>query len=159
MKPFLQRIAQAFYKEYGADVVERTFVFPNRRAGLFFQRYLSDAIDRPLFSPDVMTINECIQLAAREQPVDRLGALFRLYASYRKVSGSDEGFDNFVFWGEMLLADFDSYCQASDRVVRTYADPVQWNRMSLHNIARSGIFAADRAVAEYADHIWHVPHK
>ena len=107
MKPFLQRIAQAFYKEYGADVVERTFVFPNRRAGLFFQRYLSDAIDRPLFSPDVMTINECIQLAAREQPVDRLGALFRLYASYRKVSGSDEGFDNFVFWGEMLLADFD----------------------------------------------------
>ncbi len=107
MKPFLQRIAQAFYKEYGADVVERTFVFPNRRAGLFFQRYLSDAIDRPLFSPDVMTINECIQMAAREQPVDRLGALFRLYASYCKVSGSSEGFDNFVFWGEMLLADFD----------------------------------------------------
>ncbi len=107
MKPFLQRIAQAFYKEYGADVVERTFVFPNRRAGLFFQRYLSDAIDRPLFSPDVMTINECIQMAAREQPVDRLGALFRLYASYCKVSGRGEGFDNFVFWGEMLLADFD----------------------------------------------------
>ena len=59
----------------------------------------------------------------------------------------------------LLLADFDSYCQASDRVVQTYADPVQWNRMSLHNIARSGVFAADRAVAEYADHIWHVPHK
>ena len=36
-----------------------------------------------------MTINECIQMAAREQPVDRLGALFRLYASYCKVSGSD----------------------------------------------------------------------
>ena len=31
--------------------------------------------------------------------------------------------------------------------------------MSLHNIARSGIFAADRAVAEYADTIWHVPYK
>ena len=59
----------------------------------------------------------------------------------------------------LLLADFDSYCQASDQVVQTYADPVQWNRMSLHNIARSGVFAADRAVAEYADHIWHVPHK
>ena len=59
----------------------------------------------------------------------------------------------------LLLADFDSYCQASDRVVRTYADPVQWNRMSLHNIARSGVFAADRAVAEYADNIWRVPHR
>ena len=31
--------------------------------------------------------------------------------------------------------------------------------MSLHNIARSGIFAADRAVAQYADTIWQVPHK
>ena len=33
------------------------------------------------------------------------------------------------------------------------------NRMSLHNIARSGVFAADRAVAQYADNIWHVPYK
>jgi starch phosphorylase len=44
-------------------------------------------------------------------------------------------------------------------MVKTYADAEQWNRMSLHNIARSGIFAADRAVAEYADNIWHVSHK
>ncbi len=59
----------------------------------------------------------------------------------------------------LLLADFESYCQAEKRMVRTYADQEAWNRMSLHNIARSGIFAADRAVAEYADHIWHVPHR
>ena len=44
-------------------------------------------------------------------------------------------------------------------MVETYGKPEVWNRMSLHNIARSGIFAADRAVAEYADNIWHVPHK
>ena len=44
-------------------------------------------------------------------------------------------------------------------MVETYADPLKWNRMSLHNIARSGIFAADRAIAQYADNIWHVPHK
>ena len=107
MIPFLQRIAQAFYQAYGQEVAGYTFVFPNRRAGLFFQRYLAEAIDHPLFSPEVMTINECIQLAAQGQPVDRLGALFRLYDSYHKVSGSNEGFDNFVFWGEMLLTDFD----------------------------------------------------
>ena len=59
----------------------------------------------------------------------------------------------------LLLADFASYCEAEKRMVETYADPVKWNRMSLHNIARSGIFAADRAIAQYADNIWHVPHK
>ena len=59
----------------------------------------------------------------------------------------------------LLLADFQAYCQAEQRMAETYADKEKWNRMSLHNIARSGIFAADRAVAQYADNIWHVPHK
>ena len=59
----------------------------------------------------------------------------------------------------LLLADFASYCAASHRVVDTYADREKWNRMSLHNIARSGIFSADRSIADYADTIWHVPYK
>ncbi len=59
----------------------------------------------------------------------------------------------------MLLQDFAPYCGAERRVEERYADRDAWNRMSLMNIARSGIFAADRAVAEYADNIWHVPHK
>ena len=44
-------------------------------------------------------------------------------------------------------------------MVETYEDAARWNRMSLLNIARSGDFAADRAVREYADHIWHVSHR
>ena len=59
----------------------------------------------------------------------------------------------------MLLADFAAYCDAERRMVETYRDQTAWNRMSLHNIARSGIFAADRSIAEYADHIWNVDHK
>ena len=59
----------------------------------------------------------------------------------------------------MLLQDFASYCAAEQRMADTYARSEEWNRMSLINIARSGIFAADRAVAQYADTIWHVPHK
>ncbi len=59
----------------------------------------------------------------------------------------------------MLLADLPSYCEAQQRVSLAYGDRDRWNTMSLHNIARSGIFAADRAVAQYADIIWHVPHR
>ena len=59
----------------------------------------------------------------------------------------------------MLLQYFPSYCAAEQRMADTYADRGTWNRMSLLNVARSGIFAADRAVAQYADTIWHVPHK
>ena len=56
----------------------------------------------------------------------------------------------------MLLADLRSYCEAQDRVDATYRKPAEWNRMSLVNIARSGRFSSDRAVAEYARDIWHV---
>ena len=59
----------------------------------------------------------------------------------------------------LLLADFASYCAAERRMVETYADRQLWNRMSLHNVARSGIFAADRSIADYAETIWHIPYK
>ena len=56
----------------------------------------------------------------------------------------------------MLLADLRSYSDAQDRVDAAYRDPTRWNRMSLINIARSGRFSSDRAVAEYARDIWRV---
>ncbi|MCQ2388444.1 MAG: glycogen/starch/alpha-glucan phosphorylase [Kiritimatiellae bacterium] len=56
----------------------------------------------------------------------------------------------------MLLADLRSYAEAQDRVDATYLQPEKWNRMSLVNVARSGFFSSDRAVAEYARNIWHV---
>lgn len=59
----------------------------------------------------------------------------------------------------MLIADFNSYLDAQHRMQETYLDRELWNRMSLHNIARADIFAADRAIAQYADNIWHVNHK
>ena len=57
----------------------------------------------------------------------------------------------------LLLADFESYKAAHQRAGETYKDPAQWNRMSLINIARSGIFAADRSIRDYAKDIWNVP--
>ena len=57
----------------------------------------------------------------------------------------------------LLLADFESYKAAHQRAGVTYKDPALWNRMSLTNIARSGIFAADRSIRDYAKDIWNVP--
>ena len=57
----------------------------------------------------------------------------------------------------LLLADFESYRDAHQRAGLAYQDPKRWNRMALMNIARSGIFAADRSIRDYARDIWHVP--
>ena len=54
----------------------------------------------------------------------------------------------------MCLADFRAYCEAHDKVDKAYADKIGFAKMSLKNIANSGLFAADRSVAEYAENIW-----
>ncbi len=107
MTPFLHQVASLFYRQYGADINRLAFVFPNRRAGLFFQKYLSEMADAPLFSPTILTINDLfVQLDGRRQ-ADKIGMLFMLYKIYVRRSGSTETFDDFLYWGEMLLGDFD----------------------------------------------------
>ena len=56
----------------------------------------------------------------------------------------------------MVLADFADYSKAQQEASQAYLNTQHWNRMSLVNIAKSGIFAADRAIREYADSIWHL---
>lgn len=107
MKPFLYQVASLFYEKWGAEVSRLAFVFPNRRTGLFFQKYLSEVADTPLFSPTILTINDLFIQLSGKQSADRISMLFILYDIYIRQSGSTETFDEFLYWGEMLLNDFD----------------------------------------------------
>lgn len=107
MTPFLYQVASLFYQQYGAEVSKLAFVFPNRRTGLFFQKYLSEVADKPLFSPMILTINDLFVQLSGKQAADKINMLFMLYDIYIRHSGSTETFDEFLYWGEMLLNDFD----------------------------------------------------
>jgi len=106
-----------FLSEVAADVSARyssldkvTIVFPNRRAILFFRKYLAAHISKPVFSPRMVTIEEFIQSFSTLRVLDKLQLIFELYKSYCKVmyrNGTPESFDRFYFWGDMLLRDFD----------------------------------------------------
>jgi starch phosphorylase len=78
------------------------------------------------------------------------GESFHDIASY--LIGSSDGIAD----PYMVLADFDSYCHIQKEAARRYSDPILWNKMSLRNIASAGRFAADRAIKEYAEKIWHI---
>ena len=107
MTPFLYRIAQAFYKKYGNEISRLAFVFPNRRSGIFFQKYLAEVSGKPIFSPKVTTINDLMAELSPYTLIDRISLLVTLYKKYIELRKSNETFDNFVFWGDMLLGDFD----------------------------------------------------
>jgi len=60
-----------------------------------------------MFSPEVLTINDLIKKWSPLMVEDNLGLLFRLYKIYTSVCKTDESFDEFYHWGEMILGDFD----------------------------------------------------
>ena len=81
-----------------------------------------------------------------------------------KVGFDGESFEdiaNYLIEGNrpdpyMCLIDFDSYMDAYYRMDNTYKNFEEWNKMSLNNIARSGFFAADRSINDYANTIWDI---
>ena len=56
----------------------------------------------------------------------------------------------------MLIADYRSYADCQNRLYSRVSDPGELARLALVNTAESGVFAADRAVAEYARNIWNI---
>lgn len=108
MKPFLHQVAETFYRKESENLQHIAFVFPNRRSGKFFQNYLTEFTgDKPQFSPRIVTINSLVTELSKLEPVDKIKLLFTLYEEYIALRQTDEPFDHFVFWGEMLIADFD----------------------------------------------------
>ncbi|MFA8434770.1 MAG: PD-(D/E)XK nuclease family protein [Marinifilaceae bacterium] len=107
MNSFLRQLSGELYNRYGDRLSDCWLIFPNRRAGLFFSKYLNEIVEQPLFSPRILTSNEMIREFSSLMVEDNLGLLFRLYRKYIEKRQVKESFDEFYHWGEMLLADFD----------------------------------------------------
>lgn len=107
MEPFLKTVAAKMLEVYGKDIHKVLFVFPNRRSGLFFQHYLTSFIKTPIFSPRISNIADFIQELSDYKVADRIYLLFLLYKNFISINNSEETFDDFHYWGEMLLNDFD----------------------------------------------------
>jgi hypothetical protein len=107
MEYFLQRIAKSLYTEHGDRLRDHCLVFPSRRSGLFFLKYLSAEIEKPVWMPSVMTINDLFRSLSDLHQAENEILLLELYKVFRSISRSGESFNDFYFWGDMLLNDFD----------------------------------------------------
>ncbi len=107
MKYFLERIAESLYSDFGNTLNRHCLVFPGRRAGLYLLKYLAAGLEKPVWAPPVMTINDLFRSYSPLQTAENEILLFELYKVYRKIKQSPVSFDDFFFWGDMLLNDFD----------------------------------------------------
>ncbi|AYD40167.1 glycogen/starch/alpha-glucan phosphorylase [Clostridium fermenticellae] len=67
-------------------------------------------------------------------------------------------YDNLLFNNDeyFVLKDFAPYVEAQNRINNLYRDKNKWNKMSILNIANSGVFSSDNTITKYANEIWHI---
>ncbi|MCH5347471.1 MAG: hypothetical protein J1E63_10185 [Muribaculaceae bacterium] len=113
MKEFLQQVAHAYCANESKYLIDYCFIFPNKRSGTFFTHFIEEEMGMQTFIlPVITSMSDFVDSFSSLLPASRYEQLFTLYNCYSKLSQDITDFDRFLFWGEMLLNDFndvDSY--------------------------------------------------
>jgi hypothetical protein len=108
ISPFLKDVARVLLQQYNNNLSSICVVFPNKRARLFFSHYLSQISGGiPVWAPSYRTITELIGELSGFVLTDKIQLIFELFSSYKEISGTEENFDDFYYYSEILLSDFD----------------------------------------------------
>ncbi|MGN0188928.1 MAG: PD-(D/E)XK nuclease family protein [Candidatus Cryptobacteroides sp.] len=148
MEPFLKQVAVKYLT--GPEISSYCFIFPNRRSSAFFRKYLAESASFPFVAPKMVTINELFCRGADVEPMDRVNQLLVLYDCYKELNPNPEPLDEFFFWGDVILSDFND-------VDKWLADPKQLyaNVSDLKEIQDSYSYLTDNqreAIAEFLSH-------
>ncbi len=111
--PFLKKLAKEYIRQEADNLVDYTFVFPNRRSTSFFKKYLiEESRGRPMLLPEITTISDFISEQSGLTEASRVELLIILYHVFvsleqkKSFQNIAQSFDNFLFWGDMILSDF-----------------------------------------------------
>ena len=107
MESFLKQVAADLYSRKDGKLARTALVFPNKRAGLFFNEYLAQQSDKPLWAPSAISISELFRSLSKREVGDPVKLICELYKVFQSATQSKETLDDFYFWGELLLSDFD----------------------------------------------------
>lgn len=123
MKTFLAEVARSLYSKYGNDIASLSVLFSSRRARLFFADALAAIADRPIWEPEYLSMDDVMGELSSLRSADKVRLVTELYRVYSRYH--EETFDQFYFWGEMLLADFDmidKYMVDASQLFRNISD-------------------------------------
>ena len=109
---FLEEVVDYTFRKYD-DFRKLSIIFPNRRAGLYFQKALSKKTKKTTWSPKVQTMEEFVQgftdIKISDDVADSILLNHYLFKTIQKHQEEESkvSFDNFYFWGQILIKDFD----------------------------------------------------
>ena len=107
MKSFLSHVV-SYILENNTNISNLTLVLPSKRAGVFLKNELSQQIQKTSFAPDILSIEELVEQISGYTSVSNTELLFEFYTIYKELTPKDsqEPFDSFSKWAQILLQDF-----------------------------------------------------
>ena len=114
---FLEEVVNYTFRKY-SDLRKLSIIFPNRRAGLYFQKALSKKVKKPIWSPKVFTMEDFVQGFSDIKISDGVSDnillnyyLFQIIQKYQQKE-SRVSFEKFYYWGQILINDFEDIDQS-----------------------------------------------
>ncbi|MDI9535110.1 MAG: hypothetical protein QM212_03930, partial [Bacteroidota bacterium] len=106
MKSFLFEVAQNIIQQKD-DFQNICIVVPNRRTELFLKKEIVNSLNETSWLPQIITIKSIFESNSNLIVEDDLLLISKLFNVYKNCTGSNENFDNFYYWGQIILSDFD----------------------------------------------------
>ena len=104
---FLEKLTDKIYNCYGENISNVCFVLPNRRAGLYLKKYLSQKIKHTTWSPSIFSIEDFVCHITGLSIADQTTLIFEFYNVYTNIEGKNsQSFDDFIIWAQILLKDY-----------------------------------------------------
>lgn len=115
MTPFLWQVARHYVDAKGLE--DYCFVFPNRRSGQFFARYMQEQLasggPAPHLMPCVTSVNDLLVEMTATFTASDIELMFALYDAYCKAMGdAAQEFDKFIYWAQLIINDFNDIDKA-----------------------------------------------
>lgn len=107
MQTFLEKTVKYILEKHNKECLNVVIITPGRRSGLYIKKYIAENITTPIWSPNILSIEDFIIKLTGYNIADNNALVFELYEVYRDLLKDEaKDFSEFLSWAQMLLSDF-----------------------------------------------------
>ena len=158
-QPFLQKIALELKKSFPTDKWKNiSIVLPNKRAGIFLKKYISQIIDKPVLLPQIIGMEDFILQVSSLQKADDIYLLSKLFAVYKQFY-KEETFDEFLSVGQVFLSDFNEIDRYLINPGDIYKNIVDYKAFDVWNFDKDNLTDIQENYLEFWQNIPQIYHQ
>ncbi|RLD46528.1 MAG: hypothetical protein DRI86_02970 [Bacteroidetes bacterium] len=107
MAKFLEKVAKELLLLSKDELRDALIILPNRRAKLYLTRHIANNVNEPIWSPEIIAINDFVYNNLKITETDNIELILKLFEVHKKIDPKNaQSLDQFTTWADLLLSDF-----------------------------------------------------